>query len=185
MTKSILGDVLRIGPDEVSLNGFEAYDFLYSQKTKFRKDDTWYYGIIPREVINIFTVTEKETHSGLKRLFSHAFSRTNILNFQPTIQTHVDLAMEHIQTYIEANKAISLYDLATSYTLDTISKISFGNRIGALDRPTLDDPLLGVLGSLFRETIPVWVCFSTIRISRIVLNLGRDLTTIFYIVSVI
>ena len=118
----------------------------------------WYHGIIPEEVVNIFTVLDKDTHSVLKRLFSHAFSRANIRNFEPVIQAHVDLAMNLVQSHIDARRSVPLYDLATSYTPDTISKISFGERMGALDRPDLDDPLIKVLGKLFQDTLPVWVC---------------------------
>ncbi|PVH70573.1 cytochrome P450 [Cadophora sp. DSE1049] len=149
------GPVVRIGPDELSFDGVSAYNDIYGQKSKMPKSERWYYGILPKEIVNIFTITDKEVHSVLRRLFSNAFSRSNILNFQPTIQEYVALSMEQIRRHIAFNKPVPLYMLATSYTLDAISKISFGENVGALQRPDLDDPIFFNVQRLTRGLTPL------------------------------
>lgn len=96
----------------------------------------------------MFTITDNDVHSVLRRTFSHAFSRSNILTFIPMISEHVDLAMKQVSRYIEKGKPIPIRNLAASYTLDTISKLSFGDTMEALARSELDHPLIKVIETL-------------------------------------
>ncbi|KAH7407469.1 cytochrome P450 [Cadophora sp. MPI-SDFR-AT-0126] len=147
------GPIVRIAPNEVSYDDLAAYSDLYGQKSRFLKEEAWYYGIIPASLISMFTTCDAELHSILRRLFSHAFSRTSVIGFQDKINEHINIALESVSALSAEGQPVRTYDMAASFTLDTISRLCFGNSVKALSRPTFDHPLIDSLDGLLFEPL--------------------------------
>ncbi|PVH72215.1 cytochrome P450 [Cadophora sp. DSE1049] len=147
------GPVVRIAPNEVSYDDLAAYNYLYGHKSRFVKEEAWYYGIVPKFLVNMFTTCDVEMHSILRRLFSHAFSRTSVVNFQDMINEHIDRALESASLLIANGQPVPTYNMAASFTLDTISRICFGDSVEALKRPNFDHPLIESMDGLLSEPI--------------------------------
>ncbi|KAH9203683.1 cytochrome P450, partial [Leptodontidium sp. 2 PMI_412] len=129
------GPVVRIAPNEVSYDDLVAYNDIYGQKSRFLKEEAWYYGIVPKFLTNMFTTCDMELHSQIRRLFSHAFSRASVVNFQDMINEHIDRALESASVLTAKGQPVPTYDMAASFTLDTISRMCFGDSVQALNSP--------------------------------------------------
>lgn len=72
---------------------------------------------------------------------SYAFSRANLLNFQGVIYDHIDMLHTWLRQYCLDGASIPLWYATQCFTLDTVSKLSYGTREGALDQADFIHPL--------------------------------------------
>jgi cytochrome P450 len=78
---------VRIGPNEVSFSSPDAVKEIYSQQTDFMKSG--FYDAIAKPVPGIFSMRNKAEHGQRRRLLSHAFSQSNLLNTEPLIRQQI------------------------------------------------------------------------------------------------
>lgn len=75
------------------------------------------------------------------------------------INEHINIALEHVSQRIAEDQLIPSYNLAASFTLDTISRICFGDSVEAPRQPDLNHRLISSLDSLLCEPIVLLVSF--------------------------
>ncbi len=123
--------MLRISPNEVSLNDLEASGIIYGQTSKFEKSE-YFYRPFEDQAPNLFTIRDRQQHAQDKRLISHAFSRANIVQHQASIVDKAVYLMDRISQRVKDGQTIPLFSAFRCMTLDTISEFAFGRSIGAL-----------------------------------------------------
>ncbi|KAK7905460.1 hypothetical protein LTR67_000182 [Exophiala xenobiotica] len=134
------GKVVRIAPNELSINAVDASAVIYGQGTKFCKTP-YFYRAFETEASNLFTMTERKAHLKDKKLMSNAFSRASILNFEEVMASKVQTLMVRLGQYVEANKPLPLMNAFRCLTLDTITEFCYGEPMGALYVENFDTPL--------------------------------------------
>ncbi|KAE8371602.1 cytochrome P450 [Aspergillus bertholletiae] len=134
------GSLVRIAPDEVSVNGHQAYLEIYGQNSKFLKAP-YYYNAFKSHTHNLFTMSDKEDHSSERRLYSHAFSRANILKYENMICDKVIRLMNQMSDSVQRGEPIPLSPACRSLTLGTISEWAFGNPMRLSDDKTFESSL--------------------------------------------
>lgn len=123
--------MLRISPDEVSFNDIEASGVIYGQTSKFDKSH-YFYRAFEDQAPNLFTIRDRQHHAQDKRLISHAFSRSNIVQYQASIWDKAAYLMDRMAQRVKENETIPLFPAFRCMTLDTISEFAFGRSTGAL-----------------------------------------------------
>lgn len=77
------GPSVRIGPREVSFSNTEMVKTIYCQRSDFMKAPVYdHFSVHP---VGIFSMRDKAEHSQRRRLLSHAFSQSNILDTETLI----------------------------------------------------------------------------------------------------
>ena len=89
------GPSVRIAPNEVSYSNVEVVKELYSQQTQFMKAPSYEAFVVPP--IGIFSMRDKVAHSQRRRLLSHAFSQSNLLDTQPIIKQIISKLVTHVE----------------------------------------------------------------------------------------
>ncbi len=89
------GPSVRIGPNEISYSNTEMVKELYGQQTQFIK--ARFYETFVVHPVGIFSMREKTAHSQRRRLLSHAFSQSNLLDTEPIIKQIISKLVGHIR----------------------------------------------------------------------------------------
>lgn len=77
------GATVRIGPKEVSFANAEAIKEIYSQQSTYPKAPI--YDHLSVKPLGIFSMRDRKEHSQRRRLLSHAFSQSNLIDTEPLI----------------------------------------------------------------------------------------------------
>lgn len=119
------GPVIRVAPNEVSLNDPEAFVAIYRQGTRFLKEPN-FYGAFAGPITNLFTSIEPGRHSALKRLMAASFSRQSTVEHQKISYTTIASSMAQLTSAAEAGREIELSTLFRRFTLKSITEFCFG-----------------------------------------------------------
>ncbi|KAH7391592.1 cytochrome P450 [Cadophora sp. MPI-SDFR-AT-0126] len=68
------------------------------------------------------------------------------------INEHVDMVLQSVSRDVAAGQPTSIYPLASAFTMDTISRICYGESLGCLESPDLGRSLTEALDALLHET---------------------------------
>jgi cytochrome P450 len=123
--------MLRISPNEVSINDSEASSIIYGQTSKFEKSK-YFYHAFEDQAPNLFTIRDLQKHAENKSLISHAFSRANIMQCAGSIYDKSYYLMDRFTRSAKGGQKIPLFSAFRCMTLDTISEFAFGKSAGAL-----------------------------------------------------
>lgn len=93
------GNSVRIGPNEVSFSNSETVKELYGQNTQYMKAPVYDNFVTPP--VGIFSMRDKAAHSQRRRLLSHAFSQSNLLNAEPIISQVISKLLEQLRGKID------------------------------------------------------------------------------------
>ncbi|UNI17170.1 hypothetical protein JDV02_003545 [Purpureocillium takamizusanense] len=128
------GEVVRIGPDELSFNNEQAWKEIYgTNKTRIFVKDRYH----PARPVNnrvgkgIVPATGKD-HTRQRRLLSHAFSDSALRQQEALIKQSVDLFMHRIDESWESTGAFDAAKWFNLLTFDVIGDLAFGEPFGCL-----------------------------------------------------
>ncbi|EFX00361.1 cytochrome p450 monooxygenase [Grosmannia clavigera kw1407] len=155
------GPLVRISPDEVSVNDVTAYTEIYSQTSKFPKAKYFYYAFTD-QTANLFSMYDKKEHIQDKRLMSAAFSKAAILQREDKIYTMADQLMDRIAGISDAKQQFPLLSSFHCMTLDLISEFVFGEAPGSLSLSDFKSPIVQEIANA-SATIAFFQQFPTCR----------------------
>jgi cytochrome P450 len=129
------GDVVRIGPNELSYSNPSAWNEIYGHrhgKENMPKEEIIYspplYG--PKSIIT----ADDRMHTRYRRLLSHAFSDKALRDQESIMAKFVDLLIQRL--YENANNGSSMVDMTAWYnftTFDMIGELAFGESFHCLE----------------------------------------------------
>ncbi|PVH70738.1 cytochrome P450 [Cadophora sp. DSE1049] len=137
-----LGPIVRIGPNEVSINDVEVHNnVLYKQRTKFMKHPG-FYDVFANETHSVFSTSSGAYHSQLRRLQSNSFARNQILAYEPHVWKNIKILSSTIAECYCDSEVLDLTFAFRSFALDVITTFSYGESFNALRAPQFKEPLL-------------------------------------------
>jgi cytochrome P450 len=116
--------MVRVKPNECSINDQEAFTTLHRQGTKFFKEGI-FYGAFAGKFGNIFTFTSPEDHSTRKRLMSPSFSPSSVQDHEQLTYSCVEPVMADIARDIQSQQPVPIYPRARKFALESISAFAF------------------------------------------------------------
>jgi hypothetical protein len=102
--------VVRIGPNEVSLDDPEAVKQIYGHATEFKKAP-WYYasgGIHPEHGVDLFTDTDEKNHSKNRRKVANAYSMTALVEMEEFVDNCSRVFMERLGEFAQNKEMFDL-----------------------------------------------------------------------------
>ncbi|KIW92108.1 uncharacterized protein Z519_07092 [Cladophialophora bantiana CBS 173.52] len=133
------GPVVRIGTNEVSISEWTAYRQIYSQKGS-NKTHHFYEDTKLAGPGNLFTIINKEAHSGRRKLQNPAYSQQAVLENEDFIANRADVLVRRIMNSHAGNNSsktvADVFLLDGLFSLEVILKCAFNRHYG--DSPAGD-----------------------------------------------
>ncbi|MCJ1387107.1 RNA polymerase II mediator complex subunit [Xylographa soralifera] len=134
------GDVVRLGPDEISFATDEAWRDIYVHRPGHKdltKDPIWYKA--PDEMPqNIITTTDLTVHTRLRKLMGSAFTEHSLRNQQPLIESYADLVVTKLHKLVaepatgDNTATTNILDWLNYFTIDVMGDLAFGESFDCL-----------------------------------------------------
>ncbi|CAJ2504076.1 Uu.00g114700.m01.CDS01 [Anthostomella pinea] len=129
------GDVVRIGPNEVSFATSQAFQDIHGHvskgKGRFLKTD-FYDNDDPNP--RITTARDPEVHARQRKALSHGFSAKSLRDQEDVVHKYVDMFVEQLANIGEhGEKALNMSDVFNWLTFDIIGDLAFGEPFGAVE----------------------------------------------------
>ncbi|KAK9440015.1 Cytochrome P450 CYP65BH1 [Metarhizium brunneum] len=134
------GDVVRVGPNEISIASEEAWREIYGHRPGHKealKDTTWY--IAPSGAPqNVFTTADPAVRARMRRCLSSSFTQSAIRNQSSIIEGYADLLIIRLREKASApdsaqkGAVVNMGDWISFFTFDVIGDLALGETFGCL-----------------------------------------------------
>ncbi|ETS85305.1 hypothetical protein PFICI_03330 [Pestalotiopsis fici W106-1] len=141
------GPIVRIAPNEYSLDDPAACKILYGHGTDFQKGP-WYQGSANgagdyKE--NTFSERDPKKHAAMRRKGASLYTMSSLLKMEPAVDECIHFVQKHFGSISQNRQAVNLQWWMQCYAFDVIGNITVDKRFGFLDNGT--DPF-GLIKSL-------------------------------------
>ncbi|KAJ0331909.1 hypothetical protein COL922a_011751 [Colletotrichum nupharicola] len=128
------GPSVRYGPNRHSINDTEALKTIYGHGTEFQKS-VWYISFQPNEdPWNLFSERSVKRHARNRRFYTNAYSMTSLISYEPYVDECGALFEQRLSEFSKAGATIDIGHWFQCYAFDTIALMTYGKRLGFLDR---------------------------------------------------
>ncbi|KAE9983851.1 hypothetical protein EG328_009465 [Venturia inaequalis] len=153
------GDIVRIGPNELSFAGASTWKHLYGYSKPGKpapyKDPRFYHFLDQEAGAHDMLTADDTDHSRMRRIFTHAFS-TKALGLQESLLSrHVDNLIHQLSLEIgkEPNQVFNMFKWYGFTSFDIISDLAFGESLKLLERSSFTPWVDAIRGSYKRGSI--------------------------------
>lgn len=156
------GDIVRLGPNNVSFSSPDAIPVIYGASTRFPKSD--FYPVMGnivkgKRVLTMFTARSEAEHNMLRRPVAQAYSFTNMKSFEPLVNSTEELLIEKLDKLCEKGSPFNLAKWLHYFAIDVIGEITFGKRYGFLEKETDLENMIEVVEKRFGYVAVVSISF--------------------------
>lgn len=136
----LLGQTVRIGPNEVSTTHPTAWKDIYGHHNTnqtFTKDARMYASPLGQRE-SIVTTIDISRHAASRRLLSHAFSDRALSEQEELIQKYATKLIDQLKGHADRGP-VNILHWFNFFTFDVIGELSFGESFGCLDTGVMND----------------------------------------------
>ncbi|CAO2650872.1 Nn.00g091690.m01.CDS01 [Neocucurbitaria sp. VM-36] len=140
------GSVVRIAPNQYSIDDPEAIRPIYGHGTKFTKSD-WYRpsGNPDPRINDLFSAQDTVLHAALRRKVANLYSTSTLIRLEDYVDECISLLIDRFSEIARKGEEIDLQFWMQCYAFDVIGYMTCGKRFGFLDAGK-DEP--GMFASL-------------------------------------
>ncbi|KAB2575281.1 Pisatin demethylase [Lasiodiplodia theobromae] len=126
------GPVVRIAPNEYSIDDPEAMKILYGHGTAFIKGPWYSASGVPHQA-NIFSDSNPKSHAVERRKFASLYSMSTLVTMEQAVDHCVDFLVDRLKEFSRSGATFDLQWWLQCFAFDTIGEISVSKRFGFLD----------------------------------------------------
>ena len=154
-----LGDIVRLGPNDLSFADPKAIKQIYGLNKGFVKS-----GFYPvqqaltkgKRLPSLFSTTDEAYHANLRRSVNSAFSMSALVQYEPFVDEVEEAFLNQTsKLFVRRNKVCDFAEWLQFLAFDVIGQITYSKRHGFIDRGEDVDGMVGYLGKLFSYVAPV------------------------------
>ncbi|PWY74505.1 cytochrome P450 [Aspergillus sclerotioniger CBS 115572] len=130
------GKIVRIAPGWYSLNDIDALKSIYAHGSRFIKSEwyeAWNFSPDPQDH-NLFSVRNTAHHSDARRKVASMYSMSAVVSYEPYVNDCIRRFCAQLDSFAKAGSMVDLGHWLQCFAFDTISGITYGERIGFLDQ---------------------------------------------------
>ncbi|KAK6540068.1 hypothetical protein TWF694_008898 [Orbilia ellipsospora] len=143
--------IIRVGPNQLSINDPDYYDIIYTAGYKFPVDPA-YYTAVGGPVDSVFGLSDHVAHRARRGALNHFLSKVNVHKRDQLLQNRIGTLVDRISSQAKASEdPPNLSELLGCLTVDIITEYSYGQSWHALD--TKDT----------RSEVPLYLVLETIK----------------------
>lgn len=130
------GDLVRIGPNAVSISSVDAIENIYGVKADFIKSDM--FTVMERlhngkSVPTITTVKDRKAHAAFKKPVAPAFAMTSLIKYEPLVDSIIrQLICRLNQQFGTTGESCPIDDWLQYFTLDVIGSMTYSRSFSLL-----------------------------------------------------
>lgn len=126
------GPVVRLAPNRYSINDGEAAKVILGHHSAMEKSKYYYaFGSIYEH--NLFSEPRVDLHAKIKRPMAQLYSQTNLLSYEPFVDTCNSILLKRIDEYVNNGNTLDVRELMQFYAFDVIGEITCGSRFGLME----------------------------------------------------
>ncbi|KAL1635333.1 hypothetical protein SLS56_001756 [Neofusicoccum ribis] len=138
------GPIVRIAPNEYSIDDPDAIKIIYGHGTAFTKGP-WYYASGSPHKANLFSDRDPRSHAAERRKFAALYSMSTLVTMEQAVDHCIGFLHSRLGDFARSGEAFDLQWWMQCFAFDTIGEISVSKRFGFLDAGK--DPLR-IIGGL-------------------------------------
>lgn len=139
------GNLVRTGPNEVSVALLPAIKKIYGAGSKFRKSD-WYSVWQGHRKFDLFAERDEGIHASQRRLVSSAYSMTSLKDLEVYVDDAVNVFMARMKEM--QGQTIDMGKWTQLFAFDVIGELTFSKRFGFLDSGEDDGSMAAIKRAL-------------------------------------
>lgn len=139
------GNLVRTGPNEVSVADLAAIKTIYGAGTKFRKSD-WYSVWQGHRKFDLFAERNERLHGEQRRLVSRAYAMESLKDLEPYVDNAVNVFLDNMSQ--RQDQTIDMGNWVQLFAFDVIGEVSFSKRFGFMDAAGDDGSFGQIEGAL-------------------------------------
>ncbi|KAI1371584.1 cytochrome P450 [Hypoxylon crocopeplum] len=145
------GDLVRIGPNTISIGDPLAISKIYGTGANFGKSD--YYKVLQpmskgKIMPGLFNTQDEQLHRAMKKPIAGIYSMTNLVEFEPYVDTTIEFFLRRLEEVQKVSgQACDLGTWLQWFAFDVMGEITFSKRLGFLDEAT---DVEGIMGSIWK-----------------------------------
>lgn len=128
-----LGPVVRISPNEVSIDDVAANATIYSQMDPWVKPAYHYKAFQSSLAYSIFTELDPATHSNHLKLLAPSFSLANVASQQSMLYNYCEKLVKGMREKVEIDEQVGFVSAFRSFALDVVTDWTFGSPTKSLE----------------------------------------------------
>lgn len=130
------GDVVRIGPNVVSVTDWDAIKKIYAPNSGFKKSD--FYPVQQalshgKLLLSIFNTTDEKHHAKLRRAVANAFSMSMVVQFEPLVDSTITAFLEAMEQRFVNRASCDFGEWLHFFAFDVLGELTFSKRLGFIE----------------------------------------------------
>lgn len=132
------GDLVRIGPNCMSISTPDAIPLIYGIQKGYVKSDfytVWQNMVNGKRVASMVFATDEHQHAAMRRPIAKAYSLSSLVEYEPLVDSTTAVFLSRLDELF-ASKADKVCDLGLWlgwYAFDVIGELTFSKRLGFLE----------------------------------------------------
>ena len=158
------GEVIRIGPNEVSIAEPDGIRKIYAAGQRYRKSD-YYAPNQGNRTWDMLTERDPHIHANMKKIIGSAYSLTSLMELEPYVDNMSATFSRAMNKFDERNEPINLNYYLQLYAFDVIGEITFSKNFGFVERGK-DDNSFAMIDAARNSSSwigffpePFWICW--------------------------
>jgi len=132
------GDVVRIGPNCISISKPDMISNIYGIQKGYVKSDfyaVWQNIVNGQRAPSLVFTTDETQHAKMKRPIAQSFSLSTLVEFEPLIDSTTAVFLSRLdELFASTGKVCDLGQWLQRYAFDVIGELTFSKRLGFMER---------------------------------------------------
>ncbi|MCJ1322910.1 hypothetical protein MMC15_008260 [Xylographa vitiligo] len=128
------GPIVRIAPNEYSIDDFDAAQIIYRHRDQLRKSRRYYAWGLPHGEPNTFISEDIEHHAYRRKQINAAYSLGSLFNVEYQVDGVLQDALSKMDNFVKSGESVDMAKWFNYYAFDTIGALTFGKPFGFLDK---------------------------------------------------
>lgn len=153
------GDLVRIGPNAISIGDPSEIPQIYGFTGKFKKSD-FYSVILPMSkgkiLPGLFATQDEGIHAMLKKPIAGIYSMSNLVSFEPYVDSTIAFFCQQLdKRFAKPGIKCDLSTWLQYFAFDVIGEITYSTRLGFLEQGEDVENIMGNIWKFFEYVAPV------------------------------
>ena len=156
------GDVVRMGPNMVSITEWEGIKKVYAVNSGYNKSDFY---IVQQSLFHgkrlqaLFNTQDLKHHAKVRRAIANAFSMTSVVQFEPLIDSTITAFITAMEQRFVNKQTCDFGEWLHFFAFDVLGELTFSKRLGFLEQGRDVETIIHSL----QEFMKYWVVVSLYR----------------------
>ncbi|KAI6867230.1 benzoate 4-monooxygenase cytochrome-like protein P450 [Hortaea werneckii] len=149
------GDLVRIGPNTISISKPDTIQQIYGIQKGYVKSDfyaVWQNVVHGQRAPSLVFATDEAQHARMKRPIAQSFSLSTLVEFEPLIDSTAAVFLSRLdELFAHTGKTCDLGQWLQWYAFDVIGELTFSKRLGFLEKAEDVDGMIASVSANFER----------------------------------